>query len=269
MRLVSLLLVLALASLADAACLGGSCSGPAGNSGGIMQRSSRFAIRGRLFNRQPTQAVEQDTVTRTVTRERSLIRRPSAGATVQPQTPAPSQAPAAPKDAPTSKDAAKGASLSPDEGRILVALNQLRAANGRPPVVADPVLMQVASEQLSDPSYSPHNSPRYGSSAQHAARYASFASVNDVVASSHWSDGSVASPESSVDGWRQSPGHLRCILGQSNINNRWIDQGFDRVGIARGGRFDLAVFGRREGQAACDCVHGADCTCGTNCKCGQ
>ncbi len=106
--------------------------------------------------------------------------------------------------------------------------------------------MQVCHERVDTlQSGNPHLSPQYGWAPQHAARYANWLGVNDVVAAGFWSDGSKASPESSVDGWRQSDGHLRCILGQSNINDRWVEQGYDRVGVACGRKFDLAVFGRR------------------------
>lgn len=165
----------------------------------------------------------------------------------QPATSNHPDAPAAPAEVePAPKTSAKPtADLSPDESRLFAGLNSLRASRGKPPVEVDPALEQVAREQLSDPRYTPHHSPRYGSSAQHAARYAKFTSVNDVVSAGQWSDGSRCTPEQSCDAWRQSPGHLRCILGQSNINDRWIDEGYDRVGVARGPKFDLAVFGRR------------------------
>ncbi len=138
-----------------------------------------------------------------------------------------------------------GDGLSDDESRLLHGINQLRSDRDKEPVLVDPILMKVAREQMSDPRYTPHYSPQYGDATHHVARYADFASVSDVVADSHWSDGRISSPESSVRSWLTSDGHLRCILGESNVNGRWIDEGYNRVGVARGRWFDYAVFGRR------------------------
>lgn len=142
------------------------------------------------------------------------------------------------------REAGSGVALSDGESRLLAGINRLRRARGKTPIAADPVLMRVCRERVNNLfGGDPHTSGRYGGAERHAARYASWADINDVVAAGNWSDGSRASPESSVEAWRNSDGHLRCILGQHNVNDRWVNEGYDRVGVARGRQFDVAVFG--------------------------
>jgi uncharacterized protein YkwD len=261
------------------ACTGPNCPGPKGF------RSHR--------RHSPTQVMHQDHPKASVP-TRSLVRRAAPAVRQQPSAPS-EQAPAAPAEKAAKKSAdsdddfptpgpskdfdghnfKKSASvdLSPDESRMLAGINRLRAANGKPPVSSDPLLMKVARERVNTLSSNGHYSPQYGRAQQHAARYANWSDVNDVSSESHWSDGSRETPEQACDGWRQSYGHLQCVLGRHNINNRWVDEGYDRVGVAMGHRFDTAVFGRRRENEAkrgstCNCRQGGPCTCPAGaCKC--
>ncbi len=132
---------------------------------------------------------------------------------------------------------------TPLEMRIFVAINKYRADRNLPNLELDPVLMEVARQRV---GVFDHNHPRYGWVRDHAWREGFNGFASDNLAMGY------ATPEAAVgnamSGWgdeRQghTVGHDMQMKGWSKINGHWVNQHFDRVGVAVDGRKYIAVFG--------------------------
>jgi len=214
--------------------------------------------------------VQQDTVTTTTTRERSVLRRgSSARPTVFPND-KPS-APAAPAEVePAPKTSGKPtANLSP-LGRFVLAVNQYRAGKGLEPLIVDPILMKVA--QNAAPYFSHQINGKWCWTRAHEAGFPGWAT--DDIANGY------ESPEDAVAGWATSDGHAHQMRGDFNMNGEWKDYKFNRIGVGISGRKYIAVFGHSDESATkpvafirtdkkCQCQSGGVCTCGAGCKCSS
>jgi uncharacterized protein YkwD len=131
--------------------------------------------------------------------------------------------------------------LSKCEQRMVDAINEYRARYELPPLAVDPILMCVARQRVGCFS---HNHPRYGWPWQHAKRCGFAGPATDNLCRSH---ASPIAPEEAVDGWAQSHvGHAEQMRGLMKINDEWVDQKFNRLGVAQRGCDSVAVFGRKE-----------------------
>ena len=131
------------------------------------------------------------------------------------------------------------------EAVLVNEINRYRAEHGKPPVMVDSTLMQVCRERVRFLDRgNPHRSRRWGSEESHARRYHNWQHVGGVVAGAKWSDGSEVEPASAVDGWKKSDGHAKTILGLANHNDRWQDRGYDRIGVARGPGYYIAILAK-------------------------
>lgn len=124
--------------------------------------------------------------------------------------------------------------LSATESSMVDAINSYRAGYHLPPLRPDSTLERVA--RLRVPVFN-HCHPRYGWSNEHAHREGFNGPVSDNLAQGY-SDG----PDSVV-GWTHSDGHARQMRGQMRINDCWVDQHFNCVGVARCNGNFIAVFG--------------------------
>ena len=57
-------------------------------------------------------------------------------------------------------------------------------------------------------------------------------------------------PEDAVNGWadedhdRDPAGHNYQMRGLAHVNGRWVDEGYNRIGVGIVGRNYIAIFGR-------------------------
>ena len=137
------------------------------------------------------------------------------------------------------------------EQRLVNAVNRYRARYKLPPLEVDHTLMGVARERVpyldarkaaGQNGYNHHACGRW--SREHA-RSAGFAGpATDNLAMGH------ETPEDAVSGWadedgdRDPAGHNLQMRGQARINNRWVDERYNRIGVAIRGRNYIAIFGR-------------------------
>jgi len=124
--------------------------------------------------------------------------------------------------------------LSRGEHRLVNAVNAYRARHGLPALSVDPTLMCVARRAA------PHfNHVVDGKWCWHRARQAGFKGwASDNIANGY------PSPEDAVEGWATSHGHAMQMRGRFNMNGRWCDYRFNRIGVGICGRKYIAVFGR-------------------------
>jgi uncharacterized protein YkwD len=141
------------------------------------------------------------------------------------------------------------------EHRLIAAVNKYRARYKLPPLEADPVLMRVARRRApfvdarrsaGSPGYNHHACGRW---CREHARSAGFAGpATDNLAMGY------ETPERAVDGWasedrdRNPAGHNYQMRGLAKVNGRWIDEGYNRIGVGIVGRNYIAIFGRGGGE---------------------
>jgi uncharacterized protein YkwD len=133
----------------------------------------------------------------------------------------------------TSQDEFKA---SKTEIRMVEAINAYRAEHRLPPLEMDPTLMKVARQRA------PHYTHCYQGRWiwDECKRHGFDGRTTDNLAQGQ------DSPEDAVDDWAHSSvGHAKQMRGLFNMNNRWVDYRFDRVGVARSGRNWIAIFGKR------------------------
>jgi hypothetical protein len=138
------------------------------------------------------------------------------------------------------------------EHRLVAAVNKYRARYKLPPLQADPVLMRVARQRApfvdarrsaSCPGYNHHACGKW--SRQHARSAGFSGPATDNLAMGY------ETPEDAVRGWadedrdRDPAGHNYQMRGLSKVNGRWIDEGYNRVGVGIRGRNYIAIFGRQ------------------------
>lgn len=129
---------------------------------------------------------------------------------------------------------ADGPQLTPTETRMVASINKYREKNDLPPLTPDPILMKVARQRC--PAFSHCIGGKWMWHACHEAGFRGWAT--DDIASGY------ETPEDAVHGWETSDGHARQMRGFFNMNGRWQDYHFDRVGVARSGNKWIAVFGQ-------------------------
>lgn len=124
--------------------------------------------------------------------------------------------------------------MSENETRLITSVNAYRAKHKLPPLEMDPTLMKVARQRVQ--CYSHCQNGKWVWTACHEAGFKGWAT--DDIARGY------ESPEDCVDGWISSDGHARQMRGQFNMNSRWVDYHFDRIGVARCGKNWIAIFGQ-------------------------
>ena len=130
--------------------------------------------------------------------------------------------------------------LTRQEHRLVEAVNDYRRKHQLPPLYVDPCLMQVARRAA------PHFSHVIGGKwCWHRASEAGFTGwASDNIANGH------PSPEDAVRGWATSHGHAMQMRGRFNMNGKWLDYRFNRIGVGISGRKYIAVFGRDNSSQA-------------------
>jgi uncharacterized protein YkwD len=114
-----------------------------------------------------------------------------------------------------------------DQGAaVLTQINAARAANGCPPVAANPQLTASAARQANDMlmhGVQGHTGSDGSSLAQRvtAAGYTPYANLGEVV---FWGTGAASNPAAAVNWWMNSPGH-RAIITNCTLT----DAGFSAV----------------------------------------
>ncbi|MEX0642340.1 MAG: CAP domain-containing protein [Pirellulales bacterium] len=151
----------------------------------------------------------------------------------------------------TSKSTSVSQKPPSTEHRLITAVNQYRARYKLPPLKADPVLMRVAQQRVpfvdarrsaSSPGYNHHACGKW--SRQHVVSAGFSGPATDNLAMGY------ESPEDAVKGWadedrdRNPAGHNYQMRGLSKVNGRWINEGYNRVGVGIRGRNYIAIFGR-------------------------
>jgi uncharacterized protein YkwD len=139
------------------------------------------------------------------------------------------------------------------EFRLIAAVNKYRARFKLPPLKEDPILMRVAKKRAPfvDARHSA-GSPGYNHRAcgrwcREHARSAGFPGpATDNLAMGY------ETPERAVEGWanedrdRDPAGHNYQMRGLAKVNGRWIDEGYNRIGVGIVGHNYIAIFGRSE-----------------------
>lgn len=126
--------------------------------------------------------------------------------------------------------------LSESEQRLVKAVNAYRKKYDLEPLDVDPTLMGVARRAAPYFSHCIH-----GKWCWHRAHEAGFSGwATDDIASGY------ESPEDAVDGWSTSDGHARQMRGYFNMNGKWCNYKFNRIGVGISGRKYIAVFGRED-----------------------
>jgi uncharacterized protein YkwD len=128
--------------------------------------------------------------------------------------------------------------LSVKERRLVDAVNEYREKKGLEPLSVDAKLMGVARRAA------PHFSHCInGKWCWHRAREAGFTGwATDDIANGY------PTPEDAVQGWATSDGHARQMRGYFNMNGRWCNYKFNRIGVGVCGRKYIAVFGRENAR---------------------
>jgi uncharacterized protein YkwD len=141
--------------------------------------------------------------------------------------------------------------VSTSEQRLVDAVNGYRARYKLPPLEVDHTLMDVARHRVpfvdsrKSAGTSGYNHNACGQwSRDHAHRAGFSGPATDNLAMGH------ESPEDAVRGWgdedgdRDPAGHNFQMRGKAKINGRWVDERYDRIGVAIRGRNYIAIFGR-------------------------
>jgi uncharacterized protein YkwD len=138
------------------------------------------------------------------------------------------------------------------EQRLIAAVNRYRARYKLAPLKADATLMRVARERVPyvDANKSAgrrgYNHHACGLWCREHTRNSGFSGpATDNLAMGY------ETPEGAVDGWasedhdRDPAGHNYQMRGQAKINGRWVNEGYNRIGVAMRGRNYIAIFGRQ------------------------
>jgi len=126
--------------------------------------------------------------------------------------------------------------LNQFEHRLVKAINSHRAKHRLAPLAVDPILMRVA--RRSAPHYSHVIDGKW---CWHRTRQAGFPGwATDDIANGY------ATPEEAVQGWATSHGHEMQMRGYFNMNGRWQNYRFNRIGVGISGRKYIAIFGRAD-----------------------
>jgi uncharacterized protein YkwD len=136
-------------------------------------------------------------------------------------------------DAPRRTSARSAVRLTRSEERLVDAVNDYRDRHGLAPLKVDPALMKVAHSAA--PYYSHCINGKWCWTRAHEAGFRGWAS--DDLANG------CESPEEAVDAWATSDGHARQMRGYFNMNGRWCNYRFNRIGVGISGRKYIAVFG--------------------------
>jgi uncharacterized protein YkwD len=124
--------------------------------------------------------------------------------------------------------------LTRSEERLVKAVNAYREKKGLDPLTVDPKLMKVARNAA--PYFSHCINGKW---CWHRARECGFKGwATDDIANGY------ESPEDAVQGWATSDGHERQMRGYFNMNGKWCNYRFNRIGVGIYGRKYIAVFGR-------------------------
>ena len=130
--------------------------------------------------------------------------------------------------------------LTRQEHRMVKAVNAYRRKHRLPPLTVDPTLMRVARRAA--PYF---NHVVDGKWCWHRCREAGFTGwASDNIADGY------PTPEQAVQGWATSHGHAMQMRGCFNLNGRWCDYRFNRIGVGISGRKYIAVFGRDDTSRA-------------------
>src|SRR5215467_16110026 len=140
---------------------------------------------------------------------------------------------AAQKKSENRQPAKPAVSISRDEDRLVKAVNAYRAKRGLEPLAVDPALMKVARHAA--PYFSHCINGKWCWTRANEAGFPGWAS--DDIADGY------ESPEEAVDGWASSDGHAHQMRGDFNMNGRWQNYHFNRIGVGISGRKYIAVFG--------------------------
>jgi uncharacterized protein YkwD len=150
-----------------------------------------------------------------------------------------------------SQEAAQQPQRITAEHRLINAVNRYRARYKLSPLSSDPTLMHIARQRVPFVSagrsagargYNHHACGRW--CRQHAREAGFGGPATDNLAMGY------ETPEGAVDGWasedsdRDPAGHNYQMRGLAKINGRWVDEGYNRIGVAIRGRNYIAIFGR-------------------------
>lgn len=141
----------------------------------------------------------------------------------------------------TSIAMADGDANSPIQARMIAAVNKYRAQHSLPPLTVDPILMRVAAARA--PYYDHHALGMYSWQQCRVAGF--FGPATDNLC-----QGALTPEEAVLDGWggedreKNPAGHNLQMQGLMNINGGWVNQHFNRIGVAVSGRNYIAIFGR-------------------------
>src|SRR5215204_2622955 len=124
--------------------------------------------------------------------------------------------------------------LSKCEERLVKAVNAYRAKKGLEPLTVDPILMKVGRNAAPYFSHCIHG--KWCWTRAHEAGFSGWAT--DDIANGY------ESPEDAVEGWSTSDGHARQMRGYFNMNGKWCNYKFNRIGVGICCRKSIAVFGR-------------------------
>jgi uncharacterized protein YkwD len=126
--------------------------------------------------------------------------------------------------------------LSRKEERLVKAVNAYREKKGLDPLTVDTRLMKVA--RCAAPYFSHCINGKWCWHRAHDAGFSGWAT--DDIANGY------ETPEDAVQGWVTSDGHERQMRGYFNMNGKWCNYKFNRIGVGISGRKYIAVFGRCE-----------------------
>jgi uncharacterized protein YkwD len=124
--------------------------------------------------------------------------------------------------------------LSKGEERLVKAVNAYRANRDLEPLVVDQILMKVARHAA--PHFSHCINGKWCWTRAHEAGFKGWA-TDDIAKG-------CVSPEEAVEGWSTSDGHARQMRGYFNMNGKWCNYKFNRIGVGICGNKYIAVFGR-------------------------
>jgi uncharacterized protein YkwD len=137
------------------------------------------------------------------------------------------------------------------EDRLINAVNRYRARFRLPPLKSDPVLMRLARQRApfvdarrgaGTPGYNHQACGRW--CRQHAREVGFTGPATDNLAMGY------ETPEGAVGGWANEDdddapaGHNFQMRGLASINGKWVDEGYNRIGVGIIGRNYIAIFGR-------------------------